>query len=103
MFLSTTSKRSTSRWAAAATLFALLLHIHALTNKHAEAWSIISGSNTQTNPYRSTARSASVVRRHANVASEIIMAQIKDDEERRASAETASSSSSSSSLLLLLL
>jgi len=93
MFLSTTSKRSTSRWAAAVKLFALLLHIHALTNKHAEAWSI-SGSNTQTNPNRSTARSASVVRRHANVASEIIMAQIKDDEERRASTETASPSSS---------
>ena len=79
------SKLATSRWAV--TLLVLLLHVNALTNNYVDAWSISSSSSSRKNKniHRSTARSASIVRRQANVATEILISQIKEDEERKAS------------------
>jgi len=65
----------------------LLLNIIVVMNNSAEAWTISSSqstSNGSNNSYRSTARSTSIVRRQVNVATEILMARIKEDEQATA-------------------
>lgn len=76
----------TSIWA---TKIVLLLNVVALMNHNAEAWS----STRKSDIYRSTVQSASIVRRQANLASEIIMSQIKEEEQRKMAAAAAEISS----------
>eukprot|EP00535_Pseudo-nitzschia_heimii_P007319 CAMPEP_0197178900 /NCGR_PEP_ID=MMETSP1423-20130617/4024_1 /TAXON_ID=476441 /ORGANISM="Pseudo-nitzschia heimii, Strain UNC1101" /LENGTH=616 /DNA_ID=CAMNT_0042628719 /DNA_START=144 /DNA_END=1994 /DNA_ORIENTATION=- len=76
----TTPKLSTHRSVAAVLL---LLVVIVVTNSRTQAWTITSSQsalNGSNNSHRSTARSTSIVRRQANVATEILLSQIKDEE-----------------------
>jgi len=92
----TTFKPSSNRCVIAALLF---LSIVALSSYNADAWTITHQQSTLSgyNCYRSTAKSTSIVRRKANVATEILMSQIKQEEEasEKSAATTTSPSSQS--------
>jgi len=81
-----------------ATVVALvvLLNIVAglLTVERAEAWTMPApgSSNSNSNSFRTTARSVSVVRRQANVATEILISQIREEEAAAAAAAAEDSS-----------
>lgn len=84
-------KLSIDRCVAAAIL---LLNIVVVMNNGANAWSLTSTRSipqSSINIYRSNARSPSLVRLNANVASEILMSMIKEEEEEAAAAKAASS------------
>ena len=72
----------------------LLLNIAAVMNTGVHAWSLTSMrsiSQSTINVYQSSARSPSLVRLNANVASEILMSKIKEEEEEAAAAKAAAS------------
>lgn len=84
-------KLSTDRCVTAAIL---LLNIVVVMNNGANAWSLTSSRSipqSSINIYRSNARSPSLVRLNANVASEILMSKIKEEEEEAAAAKAAAS------------
>ena len=89
-------KPSSNRCVIAALSF---LSIVALIGNKADAWTITHQQSTLSgnNCYRSTAKSTSIVRRKANVATEILMSQIKQEEEasEKSAATTTSPSSQS--------
>ena len=89
-------KPSSNRCVIAALSF---LSIVALISYNADAWTITHQQSTLSgnNCYRSTAKSTSIVRRKANVATEILMSQIKQEEEasEKSAATTTSPSSQS--------
>jgi len=84
-------KLSTYRCVTAA--FLLLNILVVVTNNSADAWSITSKQSAS----RSTARSTSIVRRQANVATEILISQIKEEGQAAAAATAAALSSSTES------
>ena len=83
-------KLSTYRCVTAA--FLLLNILAVVMNNSADAWSITSKQSVS----RSTARSTAIVRRQANVATEILISQIKAEEQAAAAGTAAALSSSSS-------
>ena len=77
----------------------LLLNAIVVMNNSANAWSLISTQTISTgtnNNYRSTARSPSIVRLEANVATEILMSQIKREEDQAAATIEASTTQTES-------
>ena len=92
----TTPKFSTHR--CVATVLLLLIAV-VVTNNRANAWTITSSQSTlngSNNSYRCTARSTSIVRRQANVATEILLSQIKDEEDAVRKSESVTSSTPTS-------
>jgi len=88
-------KIATDRFA----ITALFLLNIALMHNSADAWTITStqsASNGSNNSYRSTARSTSIVQRQANVATEILISQIKKEEGARAALSSSSTMASPS-------
>lgn len=74
----------------------ILLSIVVVMNNSANAWSLTSPpsiSNGSNNAFRSTARSPSIVRLEANVASEILMSRIKEEEDEAKSMRASATAS----------